>query len=154
MYYEPEDEEAPQSPSAWWLELLRAVRGGRMEDHPAGGVVLFARETAAIRRPLEPDLFADDDNLTSVSDREISLDEHTASVERATVKLAERCLPKALRAPVGLAARWHDVGKLDERFQVMLHQGDEVAVASAESIARGCSSTNGWKGSSPTALTQ
>jgi hypothetical protein len=46
------------------------------------------------------------------------------------------------------------VGKLDERFQVMLHQGDEVAVASAESIARGCSSTNGWKGSSPTALTQ
>jgi CRISPR-associated endonuclease/helicase Cas3 len=130
--YEPEDEEAPQSPSAWWLELLRAVRGGRMEDHPAGGVVLFARETAAIRRPLEPDLFADDDDLTSVSDREISLDEHTASVERATVKLAERCLPEVLRAPVGLAARWHDVGKLDERFQVMLHQGDEVAVASAE----------------------
>jgi CRISPR-associated endonuclease/helicase Cas3 len=33
---------------------------------------------------------------------------------------------------VRLAAHWHDVGKLDERFQLLLHQGDELALYSAD----------------------
>jgi CRISPR-associated endonuclease/helicase Cas3 len=129
--YAPEGEDAPPPPPSWWLDHLRTVRGGRMDDHPAGGIVLFARETADTRRRGEPDLFADDDDLTSASDREVSLDDHSVSVERAANKLARRCLPEDLLAQVRLAAYWHDVGKLDERFQVMLRQGDEVAAASA-----------------------
>lgn len=128
--YAPEGENAP--PPSWWLDLLRTVRGGLTEDHPTGGMVLFARETVDTRRRGEADLFADDDDLTSASDREVSLDDHSVSVERAANKLARRCLPEHLLAEVRLAAYWHDVGKLDERFQVMLRQGDEVAAASAD----------------------
>jgi CRISPR-associated endonuclease/helicase Cas3 len=103
-----------------------------MEDHPAGGIVLFARETSDTHRRGEPDLFADDDDLTSESDCEVSLDDHSILVRRAADKLARRCLPEDLLAQIRLAAYWHDVGKLDERFQVMLRQGDEVAAAAAD----------------------
>jgi CRISPR-associated endonuclease/helicase Cas3 len=130
LEYAPQGEDAP--PPSWWMDLLRTVRGGRMDDHPAGGIALFARETADTRRRGEPDLFADDDDLTSASDREVSLEDHSVSVERAANKLARRCLPRDLLAQVRLAAYWHDAGKLDERFQIMLRQGDEVAVASAD----------------------
>ncbi len=130
--YAPEGEDAPPPPPSWWLDHLRTASGGRMDDHPAGGIVLFARETVDTRRCGEPDLFADDDDLTSASDREVSLADHSISVERAANKLARRCLPENLLAQVRLAAYWHDVGKLDERFQVMLRQGDEVAAASAD----------------------
>jgi CRISPR-associated endonuclease/helicase Cas3 len=129
--YQPGDEEAAPAPPPWWLVLLRKARGGRMQDHPLGGIVLYARAAGAARATAEPDLFADDDDLASASDREVTLDDHTASVRRAAVKLAQRCLPPALRLPVVEAAAWHDAGKLDRRFQVMLHQGDEVAEASA-----------------------
>ena len=61
----------------------------------------------------------------------MSLDDHSVSVERAANKLARRCLPEDLPAQVRLAAYWHDVGKLDERFEVMLRQGDEGAAADA-----------------------
>jgi CRISPR-associated endonuclease/helicase Cas3 len=132
LAYKPESEDEPPPPPAWWLNLLRTVRPGRMEDHPGGGIVVFARETSVMRRGGEPDLFADDDDLTSVSDREISLDDHSTLVTRAAGRLAQRCLLEELGAVVGLAASWHDVGKLDERFQVMLHHGDEIAAASAE----------------------
>lgn len=129
--YAPEGEDAPPPPPSWWMDHLRTARGARMDDHPASGIVLFARETIDTHRRGEPDLFADDDDLTSASDREVSLEDHSVSVERAANKLAKRCLPEELLAQVRLAAYWHDVGKLDERFQVMLRQGDEVAVASA-----------------------
>ena len=50
-------------------------------------------------------------------------------------KLATHCLPEALRQPLSLAAYWHDVGKLDHRSQVFLHQADgtcEPLVRSAD----------------------
>lgn len=130
LAYQPADDEAPPGPPGWWLELLRAVRGGRAEDHPAGGLVLFARASTGAATA-ESDLFLDDDDLASASDREVTLEDHAASVRRAAVKLAGRCLPPELQGPVELATAWHDVGKLDRRFQVMLHRGDEVAEASA-----------------------
>lgn len=129
LAYVPEVEE-PSSPPPWWLELLRTARNGAAEPHPAGGVVLFERPTH--RRRAEPDLFADGDDLTSASDREVSLDDHSRAVERAADKLSRRCLPEDLGALVRLAAWWHDAGKVDERFQVMLRQGDEVAAAAAD----------------------
>jgi CRISPR-associated endonuclease/helicase Cas3 len=118
-------------PPSWWMERLQDVRGGRIEDHPASGIVLFSRGMAGSLRRAEPDLFADDDDLLSASDREVSLEDHSASVQRAAEKLARSCLTPTLYASLSKAAEWHDVGKLDARFQVMLHQGDEVAAASA-----------------------
>ncbi|HWQ37104.1 MAG TPA: type I-U CRISPR-associated helicase/endonuclease Cas3 [Burkholderiales bacterium] len=138
--YEPEGEDAPPKPPDWWVELLRRARHGRFEDHPAGGLVLVARATPGARRAAEPDLFADDDDLASAEDCEVTLGDHTASVARAAVKLAERCLPAGFRDAFELAARWHDSGKLDARFQLLLHHGDEVAAAlSAQPLAKSAS---------------
>ncbi len=121
----------PPAPPAWWLDLLRGASDGRIEDHPGGGLILFARGPAPARAPIETDLFADDDDLLSAADRAVTLGSHARSVERAATTLAARCLPEDLRGPVRLASYWHDVGKLDERFQVMLYDGDEIKAASA-----------------------
>jgi CRISPR-associated endonuclease/helicase Cas3 len=102
-----------------------------MEKHPGGGVVLFARDSLESFRKAEPDLFADDDDLTSASGEEVTLDEHSELVKRTVEKLAERCLPEEYRPALSMAAYWHDVGKLDERFQTLLHHGDELAALSA-----------------------
>ncbi|MGH8953056.1 MAG: type I-G CRISPR-associated helicase/endonuclease Cas3g [Acidimicrobiia bacterium] len=127
---EPTEEAAATAPPDWWRNMLREVHFGRMEEHPAGGVILFARASAKTRRR-ELDLFADDDDLTSAAGVEVSLDDHTDLVERTAAKVARLCLPDEYSPTVQLAAHWHDVGKLDERFQVLLHQGDELAAASA-----------------------
>jgi len=135
LEYRQQGEESYPPPPEWWLKLLEKARGGRMVEHPAGGLILIAR--AAKRREAEPDLFADDDDLVSAADREVSLEEHSQLVRRAAEKVAERCLPESLRGAFALAALWHDAGKLDPRFQVLLHQGDEVAAATAtEPIAK------------------
>jgi CRISPR-associated endonuclease/helicase Cas3 len=131
LEYRPADEHSAPPPPSWWLGLLRRARDGRFETHPGGGLVLFARASRDSLRIAEPDLFADDDDLTSMSAQEVSLNEHSTLVKRTVDKLATHCLPEALRSILCDAAYWHDVGKLDERFQVLLHQGDELAALSA-----------------------
>src|SRR5690606_20184006 len=98
------------------------------------GVILFKRASGSLA---EPDLFADDDDITSVGAGEQSLEEHSSLVRRAVENLAERCLPAELRSVLTEAAFWHDTGKLDERFQTLLHHGDEVAALAAhETLAK------------------
>jgi CRISPR-associated endonuclease/helicase Cas3 len=129
LAYEPDGEGSPRLPE-WLLGLLKRVRNGRVEDHPAGGVVLFAKATAS-NRSGEHDLFADDDDLASSwtpYDRsEVTLADHSSWVTRAAEKIASRCLPQDFLDPLRHAAYWHDVGKLDERFQLVLRQGNEIA---------------------------
>lgn len=134
LAYEPSDEETGDPPPAWLRDLIREVRDGRIEEHPAGGIILFMKND---RHDAEPDLFADDDDLMStVGGEAISLVRHTKSVERAVQKIASLCLPAEFADPLVRAARWHDVGKLDERFQHMLRQG---ADASGEPLAKSIS---------------
>lgn len=133
--------EQPSPPPPWWLELLQQAATGRAERHPTGGIVLFARTPYASNKlspaPDEPDFFADDDDLTCLADTEQSLDEHSTLVRDTVQKLAKHCLPDHLHAPLSNAAYWHDVGKLDPRFQVFLHHGDELAaVASQKPLAK------------------
>jgi CRISPR-associated endonuclease/helicase Cas3 len=130
-----QEEDAPPPPPKWWTDLLAQARDGRMLEHPAGGLVLVAR--APRRRGAESDLFADDDDLASAAHREVTLENHSQLVRRAAQKIAERCLPASLSGALALAGLWHDAGKLDPRFQVLLRQGDEVAAAAAaEAIAK------------------
>ncbi|MCL6501979.1 MAG: type I-U CRISPR-associated helicase/endonuclease Cas3 [Pirellulales bacterium] len=135
LAYQPLAPEEPQPPPSWWLELLSCVRGGRIEQHPAGGIVLFARRPRAAAAPLSvPDLFADEDDLASTADVPISLEDHTRHVVRTLEKLCSLCLPESSpeTSALLLAALWHDAGKLDERFQILLHQGDELAALAAD----------------------
>lgn len=130
-------EETPPPAPGWWLDVLRAALTGKMVEHPAGGVILFAR---ASKPTAEPDLFADDDDLASSADREVLLDEHCRLVRRTAQTITRNCLPGNLGEAVGIAALWHDAGKLDPRFQLLLHQGDEIAAAgSAAPIAKSSS---------------
>ena len=139
LTYQPADAAAPPGPPAWWRALLAQARPGakdrkrgRIEHHSAGGLVLFAPASIERFRYAEPDLFADDDDLTSASGASVSLDEHSELVQRTVEKIAARCVPAAYERVLKVAAYWHDVGKLDERFQVLLRQGDELAVQSAQ----------------------
>lgn len=130
LEYQPEDDSPPTIPS-WLQQLFQSVRNGRFEGHPGGGIVARARTYDHSAREL--DLFADDDDLTSAitpaGHQEVSLNIHSASVKWAVEKLAARCLSEEFMEPVRQAAYWHDVGKLDERFQFLLRRGDELAVA-------------------------
>lgn len=141
--YEPTGADAPAGPPQWWRELLQCVRAGldrrngtQLERHPAGGVVLASPASRAARRG-EADLFADDDDLTSVCGEPVSLQEHSELARRTVDKIASRCVPEPYRATLATAGYWHDVGKLDDRFQVLLRLGDELAVhAGAEPLAK------------------
>jgi CRISPR-associated endonuclease/helicase Cas3 len=134
LAYTPAAEDEPPAPPEWLTELLRSVRNGRIESHPVSGLVLFER--ASKWRTAEPDLFADDDDLLSASGVPMSLADHSVRVEWAVEQIAKRCLPDGFVAPLQRAAYWHDVGKLDERFQVLLYEGDEVSAAAGEPRAK------------------
>lgn len=134
LTYTPTAEDQPPGPPEWLTKLLRAVRNGRIESHPVSGLVLFERGSSW--RTAEPDFFADDDDLLSASGKEMSLAVHSARVEWAVEQIARRCLPDSFIAPLQRAAYWHDVGKLDERFQVLLYEGDEVAALAGKPRAK------------------
>lgn len=142
LAYEPDGEDRPPKPPQWLLDLLKGVRNSRVEDHPAGGVVLFAKVSAS-HKENEFDLFADEDDLASSwiprerSDHvEVTLADHSAWVKRVAEKIASRCLPQEFLDPLRHAAYWHDVGKLDERFQLVLRQGNEIANDLGEPLAK------------------
>jgi len=67
----------------------------------------------------------------------VSLEDHLRGVEAWARSLAERCgLPDPIVDDIALAGRWHDLGKADPRFQVLLHGGDEIAAAGGELLAK------------------
>lgn len=75
------------------------------------------------REPLD-DQFTHEDDSWSQTNR-VDLDEHLQGVEDFAERFATQCgLPQELVADFALAARWHDAGKQDERFQAWLRGGD------------------------------
>lgn len=71
---------------------------------------------------------ADDPMGTSYSGRRVALDVHQRAVAERARSISEWLgLPPAVTESVVTAAAWHDTGKLDHRFQVMLHGGDDLA---------------------------
>ncbi|HSI86089.1 MAG TPA: HD domain-containing protein, partial [Candidatus Methylacidiphilales bacterium] len=126
----------------WLVDLLRmflddSVATGhvdQVEVHPCGGIVVFAKQISsgeAEKREKEQDLFADEDDATSFSSKAVSLWDHTHAVIHSVDNFAKHCLPPELRQVVHDSALWHDVGKLDLRFQLILHNGDSRAVEAA-----------------------
>lgn len=135
LSYEATTEDEPIGLPEWLKNLLERVKSGITKQHPTGGLVLFQRPSS-LNPDEEIDLFADDDDLFSANGEEVSLTAHSVSVLRATQKIAERCLSQDFFETLSTAANWHDVGKLDERFQVVLRQGDELAAVAGEPLAK------------------
>lgn len=69
-------------------------------------------------------------DTSALSGQTVLLDDHLGGVGTLAGQLARNCsVPPGLAADIALAGRLHDVGKVDSRFQLWLHRGDEVAAA-------------------------
>lgn len=86
-------------------------------------------------RDRSDDLVADADSepaSSSFTGGQVALREHLQGVGDWAGQLARRCgLGDALAGDLELAGQLHDVGKLDPRFQLWLHDGNELARARA-----------------------
>ncbi len=108
-----------------WLRDLLA----ELADHPravplpSGGLLVQGPQPPA-SDPIG-DAFADDLDLLAPGNNKVTLDDHTATVAHFARKYTLLCVP-ALASTFAAAALWHDVGKLDPRFQLLLRNGDEA----------------------------
>lgn len=116
----------------------------------AAGWRAFAAELSPDARPVvllvapsamgrSDDTASDEDEAsTSQSARQVSISQHGRQVGATAREFAERLgLPDELLAAVEQAGRCHDLGKAEPRFQIMLHDGDELAaLAAAEPLAK------------------
>jgi CRISPR-associated endonuclease/helicase Cas3 len=93
-------------------------------SHPIGGWVATTKHRLG---QFAPDFLEDQESTESPVQREILLDHHSLGVAQHARQFAEGCgLDAGLYQEVGL---WHDLGKLDARFQAMLRQSSPRTVA-------------------------
>ncbi|MER3410698.1 MAG: CRISPR-associated endonuclease Cas3'', partial [Thermoleophilia bacterium] len=98
----------------------RVLRPGGPEELATIGLVVSLRSRDALDEEGDTG-----EASSSLAARPIPLAAHLSSVTGQARGLAERIgLPSDLVHLVELAGRLHDLGKLERRFQVMLHRGD------------------------------
>lgn len=89
------------------------------------------------RRSADGDEASSADDGASMSGVAVSLTVHMEGVRSWAGAFALRCgLSAELVADLELAARWHDAGKADPRFQRMLHGGSPLADVEDEPLAK------------------
>ena len=138
--WQPAEEENDLPEHARCFLKENKIQKMKIEKYPVDekgrvcGIILFGNQGRPTKSAEEEDdLFADEDDLTSDSQSSVPLEDrllenHLANVACLAEKLAKHCLPKEFSpALFQKAGQWHDAGKLDERFQVWLRNGDEVA---------------------------
>jgi CRISPR-associated endonuclease/helicase Cas3 len=104
----------------WLKQATRALANPRrreVEAHPLGGWVVTGSRRLC---KFDPTHLDDTEPAESFRGREVTLFEHSQGVASHARRFAERCgFDPELYAQAGL---WHDLGKLDPRFQAMLKQ--------------------------------
>jgi CRISPR-associated endonuclease/helicase Cas3 len=76
-----------------------------------------------------------EDDASWMIGRQVGLIEHLSAVrDRARSSAQAAGLPEEVCKDLALAGWLHDIGKADPRFQVWLHDGDEVAASMAETL--------------------
>lgn len=119
------------------VALLDDPRRRRVRYPDDSGVALIAsRRLRTLLARDEGEQVTDEDDATLFT-RPVALDEHTDGVRQWVERFGQVCVGKSLVNDLALAAELHDFGKVDSRFQAMLHGGDEVAAAmAAEPLAK------------------
>ena len=94
---------------------------------------IVALLTVPFRTGSALDAVSDDDTAsTSSAPVRQSLPDHGDEVGRLASTFATNLgLNGVLRRTVEVAGRWHDLGKADDQFQLMLHDGDSLGAAAA-----------------------
>ena len=90
--------------------------------------------TSPADKPATATAEGDDDEVgaSSVGSARVTLGAHQDAVGNRAAQIAQAlALPPDLATLVQDAGRWHDLGKCDARFQVMLHGGDATEAALA-----------------------
>lgn len=113
------------------IDVLRvnALQLSLAEGLPSGTAAV-ATSTSVDRHKSANLDFAEDDTPhgSSVTGRRIPLAVHQEDVARRARAMAEQlALPERVVTSIEYAARWHDEGKRDPRFQAMLHGGNQFA---------------------------
>jgi len=107
-------------------------------DRPADLILPETYDGAILRARKRPDRTAssavtEDDASGSLTGQGLTLADHADQVERTARAFAKAAgLPPDLIDAVALAARLHDEGKRDDRFQVWLRGGDRLAALAHE----------------------
>lgn len=121
--------EADGTPT-WLREVAAALAKDRKLHrniflHPFGGIVLRGSRRLPGRAG-DSETFTDEDETASAT-VPVFLADHCAGVAEWVRAFAEGCgLSKELVEDLVLAAKLHDLGKADPRFQVWLHGGSEI----------------------------
>jgi CRISPR-associated endonuclease/helicase Cas3 len=119
------------SAPTWLVEMARHLRANRRRRalrHPSGtGFVVSSGKP--MRRNASGD-FTDEDDTSSAATRAVPLPRHLEDSRAMAEKLSRAAaIPAELARDCVVAARLHDGGKADPRFQVLLHGGDRIAAA-------------------------
>jgi CRISPR-associated endonuclease/helicase Cas3 len=113
------------------VEALTNPKHRDVDPHPVGGWVVTGKRRL---RQFDPTYLDDSEPAESFRGRAVTLSEHSYGVAERAKRFARACgLDANLYYQAGL---WHDLGKLDPRFQAMLKQSSPrtaVGVALAKS---------------------
>ncbi len=114
---------------------VRTARLFRRPPRIGGGVLLLARRQPQGTYDVEVETDEADsrhpDDL-SLLGREITLGNHSLGVAARVERFSQHLgLPVKETEDLKLVGLLHDLGKADERFQLMLHSGDEIALTDA-----------------------
>ena len=111
----------------------------KITPHPSGKGIVFqsSRLLPKYKTQASSLVVVDDDDEYS-STVEVSMDDHLDGVGEWAVRFGNGVgLPPSLLNDLRLAARYHDIGKSDPRFQYMLHGGNKWAAhASGKLLAK------------------
>lgn len=132
-----------QGQGSRWERLLRAMNDATLQAPPQGesrhaGRVRQILPVAIMQLPKGVpaawrDASEDMTDGTAHLEQPVVLVKHGEAVGARAIEIARNLgLPNDLMQAVGDAARWHDVGKVDRRFQAMLFDGDPVRAAIAD----------------------
>jgi CRISPR-associated endonuclease/helicase Cas3 len=121
-------------------KLLTALRGVRVtlvadpgSDDSAAPAAEAGTYLGLISTGLSPLMEDDTASGSSAARDPMSLDAHEQAVARRAREFAGNLnLPQRLIDTLAFAARWHDEGKRDPRFQAMLRCGDRLAAEIAD----------------------